>query len=173
MGSWIRLTIVLLLSGCVTVPRHCERLIPDVDTVTHFTGKCRKLIYRGEDFTPDCEGDVLLYDLAKDKRVLVFLANDPRELLSFNGPPFSVDPKSLRFEVARSFKAERRSLGTEREGSKEKGACDLVPRDSRSYLIQCQATDEKGRNTVIEFATAEQRSLYCREDFPDKPHGPF
>jgi hypothetical protein len=165
-GSLCVFSITFLVSACVTVPRQCAPLVAEGKSASYFTGKCRKLVYHDEDFTADCRGEALLFDSGDKSRTVVFFSEDPHELVAFSGVPFSVDPKSLRFDTGQSVRAPRSALGSQMEGAKEKGSCDFVVRDARSYLIRCQAKDEKGKLSSAEFATSETSSLYCRDDFP-------
>ncbi len=162
----LSLLSLFLLTGCVTVPRNCQPLLPGGLDVSYFSGKCRKLIFHGEDRTIYCREEALLYEPDKTSRTLVFLSDNPHELFSFTGPPFSVDPNSLRFDVHRTIRAPRKALGSDMAGVPEKGACDFVVRDSKTYLIRCQSRNEKGKETLIEFATTDTRPLWCKEDFP-------
>lgn len=171
----MRLSFCLLffLTGCVTVPRHCPPLLPGGLDTSYFTGTCRKLIYHDVDYTPYCRSEALLFDSEKETRTVIFFSDNPHEMFSFTGPPFSVDPNSLRFDVHRTIRAPRKALGSDMAGVPEKGACDFVVRDSKTYLIRCQSKTEKGKSNLVEFATTETRPVWCREDFPTPSQSPF
>lgn len=169
----LSLLSLFILTGCVTVPRHCQPLLPGGLDYSYFSGTCRKLEIRGEDLTPYCRAEAILYDPDKETRTLVFFSDNPHEMFSFTGPPFSVDPNSLRFDVHRTIRAPRKALGSDMAGTPEKGACDFVVRDSKTYLIRCQTKTEKGKSTLIEFATTETRPFWCKEDFPKPSTSPF
>ncbi len=163
-----------ILIGCVTVPRTCEPLIPGNTKVVLFSGTCRKLYIRGEDYTPYCQSQILFYDPEKGRRSVVFFLEEPREILTFEGKPFSVDPKSKRFDIMVTRRDAHKTLGTETAETTEKGSCDLIPRDPKSFLIKCQSLDEKGKETYAEFATTETKPVPCREDLlKERPIGAF
>ena len=164
---------LLLFAGCVNVPRYCRTLLPKGKEASYFSGKCRKLVHRDQDLAAICRTEAVLYDADNETRTMTFFGENPQEMLAFSGKPFSVDPQSLRFDVHHLLRAPRRVFGSLKEGEPVKGSCDFVARDAKSYLIQCQAKDEKGKNSEAEFATSEARPIICRDDFPAPSKSPL
>ncbi len=160
------LSFLLLLPGCVSRPSGCEPLMPQRKDTTLFEGKCKKLIYHGVDYTADCRGEMLLFDPAEETRTLYFFTNSPNETIVFVGKPFSVDPNSLRFDVHRSGRAPRSLVGTELNTGPEKGSCNFVTRDPKSFIVNCESKTEKGKASTVEFTTGDRHTVWCKEDFP-------